>query len=154
MGIRNRATVVVNRGSLNRGDMVVAGAAWGRVRALINERDEQVLVAGPSVPVEILGLDMPPSPGEPFAVVESEARARELTEYRDRVRREKATGGINQVSLADMMSKLGSKKISELPVLNKADVQGSAEAIVGSLGKMGNDEVRAGGIMSGAGGIT
>jgi len=147
-------TVLVKRGTLKRGDIVVAGSAWGKVRALLNERGEQLDAAGPAIPVEILGLDEAPGPGEPFAVVESEARARELTDYRDRLRREKATGGINQVSLIDMMSKLQSKKVSELPVLIKADVQGSAEAIVGSLDKMGNDEVRARTIMSGAGGIT
>ncbi|RZJ38610.1 MAG: translation initiation factor IF-2, partial [Brevundimonas sp.] len=118
------ATVLVKRGTLKRGDIIVAGSAWGKVRALLNERNEQLSEAGPSVPVEILGLDEAPSPGEPLAVVESEARARELTEYRARVKREKATGGINQVSLADMMAKLGSKKISELPVLIKSDVQG------------------------------
>ena len=148
------ATVLVKRGTLRRGDIVVAGSAWGKVRALLNERNEQLTEAGPSVPVEILGLNEAPSPGEPLAVVESEARARELTEYRDRVKREKATGGINQVSLVDMMSKLHSKKVSELPVLIKADVQGSAEAIVGSLEKMGNEEVRARTVYSGAGGIT
>ena len=148
------ATVLVKRGTLRRGDIVVAGSAWGKVRALLNERNEQLTEAGPSVPVEILGLNEAPSPGEPLAVVETEARARELTEYRDRVKREKATGGINQVSLVDMMSKLQSKKVSELPVLIKADVQGSAEAIVGSLEKMGNDEVRARTVYSGAGGIT
>ena len=148
------ATVLVKRGTLKRGDIVVAGSAWGKVRALLNERNEQLTEAGPSVPVEILGLNEAPSPGEPLAVVESEARARELTEYRDRIKREKATGGINQVSLVDMMSKLQSKKVSELPVIIKADVQGSAEAIVGSLDKMGNDEVRARTVMSGAGGIT
>jgi len=148
------ATVLVKRGTLKRGDIIVAGSAWGKVRALLNERNEQLTEAGPSVPVEILGLDEAPSPGEPLAVVESEARARELTEYRARVKREKATGGINQVSLADMMAKLGTKKISEMPVIIKADVQGSAEAIVGSLEKMGNDEVRARTVMSGAGGIT
>ena len=147
-------TVLVKRGTLKRGDIVVAGSAWGKVRALLNERGEQLDAAGPAIPVEILGLDEAPGPGEPFAVVESEARARELTDYRDRLRRDKATGGINQVSLVDMMSKLQSKKVSELPVLIKADVQGSAEAIVGSLDKMGNDEVRARTIMSGAGGIT
>ena len=147
-------TVLVKRGTLKRGDIVVAGSAWGKVRALLNERGEQLDAAGPAIPVEILGLDEAPGPGEPFAVVESEARARELTDYRDRLRREKATGGINQVSLIDMMSKLQSKKVSELPVLINADVQGSAEAIVGSLDKMGNDEVRARTIMSGAGGIT
>ncbi|QTC91009.1 translation initiation factor IF-2 [Brevundimonas goettingensis] len=148
------ATVLVKRGTLKRGDIVVAGSAWGKVRALLDERNAQLTEAGPSVPVEILGLDEAPSPGEPLAVVDSEARARELTEYRARVKREKATGGINQVSLADMMSKLGSKKISELPVLIKSDVQGSGEAIQGSLEKMGNDEVRARVVYSGAGGIT
>jgi translation initiation factor IF-2 len=148
------ATVLVKRGTLKRGDIVVAGSAWGKVRALLNERNEQLTEAGPSVPVEILGLDEAPSPGDPFAVVENEARARELTEYRARIKREKATGGINQVSLVDMMSKLQSKKVSELPVVIKADVQGSAEAIVGSLDKMGNEEVRARTVMSGAGGIT
>ncbi|MFC5344802.1 translation initiation factor IF-2, partial [Brevundimonas staleyi] len=148
------ATVLVKRGTLKRGDIVVAGSAWGKVRALLNERNEQLTEAGPSVPVEILGLDEAPSPGEPLAVVDSEARARELTEYRARVKREKATGGINQVSLVDMMSKLGSKKINELPVVIKSDVQGSGEAIQGSLEKMGNDEVRARVVYSGAGGIT
>ncbi len=148
------ATVLVKRGTLKRGDLVVAGSAFGRVRALLDERNAQLGEAGPSVPVEILGLDSTPSPGDAFAVVENEARARELTEYRERQRREKATGGINQVSLVDMMSKLGSKKISELPVLIKSDVQGSGEAIQGSLEKMGNDEVRARVVYSGAGGIT
>jgi translation initiation factor IF-2 len=148
------ATVLVKRGTLRKCDLVVAGSSFGRVRALLNERGEQLTEAGPSVPVEILGLDEAPSPGEPLAVVESEARARELTEYRARVKREKATGGINQVSLVDMMAKLGSKKISELPVLIKSDVQGSGEAIQGSLEQMGNDEVRARVVHSGAGGIT
>ena len=148
------ATVLVKRGTLARGDIVVAGSAWGKVRTLLGERNAQLAEAGPSVPVEILGLDEAPSPGEPFAVVESEARARELTEYRARIKREKMTGGINQVSLVDMMSKLQSKKVSELPVIIKADVQGSAEAIVSSLDKMGNEEVRARTVMSGAGGIT
>ncbi len=148
------ATVLVKRGTLQRGDIVVAGSSWGKVRALLNERGEQLKEAGPSVPVEILGLDEAPSPGDVFATVESEARARELTEFRARQKREKATGGINQVSLVDMMAKLGSKKISELPVLIKSDVQGSGEAIQGSLEKMGNDEVRARVVYSGAGGIT
>jgi translation initiation factor IF-2 len=148
------ATVLVKRGSLNRGDIVVAGAAWGRVRALINERDEQVLVAGPSVPVEILGLDMPPSPGEPFAVVESEARARELTEYRDRKRRDKMlTPTAAGATLADMMAKLQDKKLKELALIIKSDVSGSAEAIIGSLDKLATDEVRARIIHSGVGAI-
>jgi translation initiation factor IF-2 len=149
------ASVLVKRGTLRRGDIVVAGAAWGRVRALINDRGEQVTEAGPSVPVEILGLDTPASPGEPFAVVENEARARELTEYRDRQKRERSfmpVGG--GVSLADMMAKLQDKRVSELPVVIKADVQGSAEAIVGSLEQISTDEVRARIIHSAAGAIT
>jgi translation initiation factor IF-2 len=107
------------------------------------------------VPVEILGLDTPDSPGEPFAVVENEARARELTEYRDRQKRERSfmpVGG--GVSLADMMAKLQDKRVSELPVVIKADVQGSAEAIVGSLEQISTDEVRARIIHSAAGAIT
>ncbi|MDO1559153.1 translation initiation factor IF-2 [Brevundimonas sp. 2R-24] len=148
------ATVLVKRGTLTRGDIVVAGSQWGRVRALLNERNEQLSEAGPAVPVEILGLDGAPEPGEPFAVVEDEARAREITEYRERKRREMATTPTQAVSLSDMMSKLQDKKISELPVVIKADVQGSAEAIVGSLDKMSTDEVRARVILSGVGGVT
>ncbi|HYG26583.1 MAG TPA: translation initiation factor IF-2, partial [Caulobacteraceae bacterium] len=149
------ATVLVKRGTLRRGDIVVAGANWGRVRALLNEREEQLAEAGPSTPVEILGLDGTPDPGEPLAVVENEARARELTDYRERKRREKSAGSpVASASLADMMAKLQSKKVSELPIIIKADVQGSAEAIVGSLEKLATDEVRARVILSGAGAIS
>jgi len=148
------ATVLVKRGTLKRGDIVVAGSAWGKARALLDERNAQLTEAGPSVPVEILGLSEAPTPGDVFAVVENEARARELTEYRQRVKREKGQVSGGSLSLADMMAKLGSKKISELPVLIKSDVQGTAEAITTSLEKMGNDEVRARVVMHGAGGIT
>jgi len=148
------ATVLVKRGTLKRGDIVVAGSAWGKVRALLNERNEQLADAGPALPVEILGLSEAPSPGDALAVVESEARARELVEYRQRKKREKTQVSGGALSLVDMMSKLQSKKVSELPVVIKADVQGTAEAIVGSLDKMGNDEVRARTVYSGAGGIT
>ncbi len=149
------ATVLVKRGTLERGAIVVAGAAWGRVRALINERNEQITQASPSTPVEILGLDQTPDPGETFAVVESEARARELTEYRERLKRDKAVSPIAAgSSLADMMAKLQSKKVSELPMIIKSDVQGSAEAITGALEKLGTDEVRARIIHSAAGAIT
>jgi len=149
------ATVLVKRGTLKRGDIVVAGANWGRVRALINERDEQVNGSGPSEPVEVLGLDGTPDPGEAFAVVENEARARELTEYRIRQKREKLVAPVGAVgnSLADMMAKLQDKRVSELPLVIKADVQGSAEAIVGSLEKISTDEVRARIIHSAAGAI-
>ncbi|MFO0540773.1 MAG: translation initiation factor IF-2 [Phenylobacterium sp.] len=149
------STVLVKRGTLKRGDIVVAGASFGRVRALLNERDEQVPSAGPSEPVEILGLDGAPAPGEAFAVVDSEARARELTEYRIRLKREKAGAPVGGgVSMADFMAKMQDKKISEMPVIIKADVQGSAEAIVGSLDKLATDEVRARIILSGAGAIS
>ncbi|MDE2356760.1 MAG: translation initiation factor IF-2, partial [Alphaproteobacteria bacterium] len=149
------STVLVKRGTLKRGEIVVAGASYGRVRALLNERDEQVQSAGPSEPVEILGLDGVADPGEVFAVVEDEARAREITAYRQRMKRERnltpvGAGG----TLAEMMAKLADKKVSELPILVKADVQGSAEAIVGALGQLATDEVRARIILSGAGAIT
>ncbi|HSV02359.1 MAG TPA: translation initiation factor IF-2 [Phenylobacterium sp.] len=147
------STVLVKRGTLKRGDIVVAGANFGRVRALLNERNEQLSEAGPSTPVEVLGLDGTPDPGEPFAVVENEARAREITEYRQRMKREKSGAPALGASLADMMAKLADKKVSELPVLIKADVQGSSEAIVGSLDKLATDEVRARIILSGAGAI-
>jgi len=148
------STVLVKRGTLKRGDIVVAGDTFGRVRALLNERGEQLSEAGPSVPVEILGMDGTPSPGEPFAVVENEARARELTDYRTRLKREKTGSPVQGASLADMMAKLADKKVSELPVIIKADVQGSAEAIVGSLDKLAHEEVRARIILSGAGAIS
>ncbi len=148
------ATVLVKRGTMKRGQLVVAGSHWGRVRALTNERGEQVETAGPSEPVEVLGLDGAPEPGDQLAVVEDEARARELTEYRDRKRRERTGASPSAgVSLADMMSKLQDKKLRELPLVIKADVQGSAEAIVGSLAKLATDEVRARIILSGVGGI-
>jgi translation initiation factor IF-2 len=148
------ATVLVKRGTLKRGDILVAGSSFGRVRALINERNEQLSEAGPSEPVEVLGLDGAPEPGEAFAVVENDARAREITEYRERVRREKTIAPVGAVSLTDMMSKLADKKVKELPLIIKSDVQGSGEAIVGSLDKLATDEVRARIIHSAAGAIT
>ncbi len=149
------STVLVNRGTLKRGDIVVAGSQWGKVRALLNERNEQLTEAGPATPVEILGLDGVPSPGDAIAVVENEARARELTEYRIRVKREKTLAPVGAgASMADMMAKLQDKKLKELPLIIKADVQGSAEAIIGSLDKMATDEVRARIILSGAGAIS
>ncbi|MGZ3304562.1 MAG: translation initiation factor IF-2 [Asticcacaulis sp.] len=148
------ATVLVKRGTLKRGDIIVAGASFGRVRALINERNEQLPEAGPSEPVEVLGLDAAPDPGEAFAVVENEARAREITEYRERMRREKTLAPVGAVSLTDMMSRLADKKAKELQLIIKGDVQGSTEAIVSSLEKLSTDEVRARIIHSGAGAIT
>ena len=149
------ASILVQRGTLKRGDIIVAAQAWGKVRALVNDRGEQVAEAGPSEPVEVLGLDQAPSPGEPFAIVESEARARELTEYRLRQRREKAiAGGGASASLAEMMAKLQNKQVKELALVIKGDVQGSTEAIIGALEKLGNEEVRTRIIHSAVGAIT
>jgi len=151
------ATVLVQRGTLFTGDIVVAGAEWGKVRALIDDLGENVQYAGPSVPVEVLGFNGTPDAGDRVIVVPTEARAREVTEYRARIKRERAaarTGGANR-SLVDMMREAqeGSTR-KELPVLIKGDVQGSVEAIVGALEKLGNDEVAARILLSGVGGIT
>ncbi|WP_300542774.1 translation initiation factor IF-2 [Maricaulis sp.] len=149
------ATVLVRRGTLKRGDIVVAGAQWGRVRALVNERGQQLDEAGPSVAAEILGLDGAPEPGEVFAVVENEARAREIADYRQRKERQAAgavSGGAG-ASLEQMMARLKQDQTQEMPLLVKADVQGSAEAIKQSLEKLGNEEVRARVIHSAPGGV-
>jgi translation initiation factor IF-2 len=148
------ATVLVRRGTLKRGDIVVAGSQWGKVRALTNERGQQLNEAGPSVPAEILGLDGAPEPGEVFAVVESEARAREIAEYRQRKQRD-ASGVVSGpgASLEQMMARLKQDQVQEMPILVKSDVQGSAEAIKQSLEKIGNDEVRARVIHSAPGGV-
>lgn len=149
------ATALVKRGTLKRGDIVVAGSQWGRVRALVNERGQQLKEAGPSEPAEILGLDGAPEPGEVFAVVDSEARARELVDYRARAQRDKAaaarSGG---ASLEQMMAKLKTSELQELPILVKSDVQGSGEAIVGALEKIGNEEVAARVIHNAPGGVS
>ncbi|MHA1165462.1 MAG: translation initiation factor IF-2, partial [Alphaproteobacteria bacterium] len=147
-------TLLVQRGTLNVGDIIVAGSAWGRVRALISDQGEQVRSAGPSVPVEILGFDSAPEAGDPFAVVESEARAREITSYRERKLRDVRAAGMGpQGSLEQMMSDLQEGSIKEVPLLIKGDVQGSIEAINGALKGVGNEEVQALIVHSGAGGI-
>ena len=149
------ATVLVKRGTLKRSDIVVAGVQWGKVRALTNERGQQMTEAGPSLPAEILGLDGAPDPGEVFSVVESEARAREIVDYRMRQRRDKSAGtGGGGTSLEQMMARLKQNEVQELPVLIKADVQGSAEALSSALEKAGNDEVRARVIHAAPGGVS
>ena len=151
------ATVLVQRGTLRTGDIVVAGAEWGRVRALINDLGANVKEAGPSVPVEVLGFNGTPEAGDRVAVVESEARAREVTEYRTRQKRERQAARMGSAgrTLADMMRdlKAGAGR-KEFPLVVRADVQGSAEAIVGSLEKVGNDEVAARIVQAGVGGIS
>jgi len=150
------ATVLVQAGTLRTGDIVVAGDEWGRVRAIINDRGEQLKEAEPSLPVEILGLNGTPQAGDRVAVVDSEARAREISEYRQRVAREKAvarqTG--SRGSLEQMMAQAANQELAEFPLVIKADVQGSVEAIIGALDKLGTDEVQARIVHSGAGGIT
>ncbi|MBM6593873.1 translation initiation factor IF-2 [Microvirga pudoricolor] len=151
------ATVLVQRGTLHTGDIVVAGAEWGRVRALINDLSANVKEAGPSVPVEILGFNGTPEAGDRVAVVESEARAREVTEYRTRQKRENqaARTGAAGRTLVDMMRDLKSGAgRKEFPLVIRADVQGSAEAIAGALEKVGNDEVSARILQAGVGGIS
>ncbi|MDX2257382.1 MAG: translation initiation factor IF-2 [Hyphomicrobiaceae bacterium] len=148
-------TVLVQRGTLAVGDIVVAGMSWGRVRALIDDKGENVAKAGPSVPVEILGFDSAPEAGDQFAVVENEARAREITDYRMRKRREKLGSAGTPRTLEQMMQSLkdGAGK-KEFIILVKGDVQGSVEAIAGALKKVSTDEVEARIIHSGVGGIT
>jgi translation initiation factor IF-2 len=150
------ATVLVQRGTLHVGDLIVAGAEWGRVRALVNDKGETVQEAGPSVPVEVLGFAGTPEASDRLAVVESEARARELTAYRVRQKREHTTARNTGMrgSLEQMMSQLKTTGRKEFPLIVKTDVQGSLEAIVGSLEKLGTDEVAARVIHSGVGGIT
>ncbi|MGL5363113.1 MAG: translation initiation factor IF-2, partial [Bosea sp. (in: a-proteobacteria)] len=153
------ATVLVQRGTLKAGDIVVAGSEWGRVRALIADTGATMKTAGPSMPVEVLGFNGTPEAGDRVAVVASEAKAREITDYRIRQRRDRMAvrgGGMAAGrSLADMMRDLkeGAGR-KEFPLLVKGDVQGSIEAIVGTLDKVGNDEVRARVLLSGVGGIT
>jgi translation initiation factor IF-2 len=147
------ATVLVQRGTLAIGDILVAGTEFARVRALINDKGEQVKEAGPSIPVEVLGFTGVPNAGDRFSVVETEARAREVTEYRQRAIREKTAGG-GATSLEQMMNQLKVAGISKFPLIIKGDVQGSVEAIVASLNKLSTDEVSAQILMNAVGGIT
>jgi translation initiation factor IF-2 len=136
------ATVLVQRGTLRLGDIFVAGSAWGRVRALVNDKGEQIKEAGPSVPVEVLGLNSAPEAGDQFDVVPNESRAREITDYRERKRRESRGAASARASLEQMMTQMKEGNATEFPILVKADVQGSAEAIVQALEKVGNAEIR------------
>ncbi len=149
-------TVLIQRGTLHVGDIMVAGSAFGRVRALINDHGQHVQSAGPSVPVEVLGFNSAPEAGDQLAVVESDSRARELTEYRTRKRRERlASGGsTGGRTLEQMMSSLKGEGRKEFKLLIKGDVQGSVEAINAALEKLGTEEVAARIVHWGVGGIT
>ena len=148
------ATVLVQRGTLKQGDIFVVGEQWGKVRALINDQGKRVETAGPSVPVEVLGLNGTPEAGDVLNVVETEAQAREIADYRIAVAKERrATAGAS--TLEQMMAKAKEdENVSELQILVKADVQGSAEAIVQAMEKIGNEEVRVRVLHYGVGAIT
>jgi len=151
------ATVLIQRGTLHVGDIVVAGAEWGRVRALVSDTGESLELAGPSVPVEVLGFNGTPEAGDRLAVVEDEARAREVTDYRARERREKQAARASHMrgSLEQMMTQLKTAQgRKEFPLVIKGDVQGSVEAIIGALDKLGTQEVMARILYAGVGGIT
>jgi translation initiation factor IF-2 len=150
------ATILVQKGTLKQGDIVVAGAEWGRVRAMLDDKARQVKEAGPSLPVEVLGLSGVPGAGETFVAVEDETRAREISEFRQRKAREKVVAaiGAGRGSLNDMLARIQAGQQKEVAVVVKADVQGSAEAIGVTLSKIGNEEVRVRVLHSAVGQIT
>jgi translation initiation factor IF-2 len=150
------ATVLVQKGTLHTGDIIVAGAEWGRVRAMLDDKGESVKEAGPSVPVEVLGLAAVPGAGEPFVVVENEGRAREISEFRQRKLREKVAGAATAArgTLDQMLARIAAGEQKEVAVLIKADVQGSAEAISATVLKQAHEEVKVRVLLAGVGQIT
>ncbi len=149
------ATVLVQNGTLRQGDIFVVGEQWGKVRALINDKGERIAEAGPSVPVEVLGLNGTPEAGDVLNVVETEAQAREIATYREKAAKDKRAAAGAATTMEQLMAKAkADKSVAELPIVVKADVQGSAEAIVQAMEKIGNDEVRVRVLHYGVGAIT
>ena len=149
------ATVLVQNGTLRQGDIFVVGEQWGKVRAMENDKGERVQEAGPSVPVEVLGLNGTPEAGDVLNVVDTEAQAREIAEYSESAAKEKRAAAGAATTLEQLMQKAKEdENVSEMPIVVKADVQGSAEAIVQAMEKIGNDEVRVRVLHSGVGAIT
>ncbi len=150
------ATILVQKGTLNQGDIVVAGAEWGRVRAMLDDKGRQIKVAGPSTPVEILGLSSVPTAGEPFVAVENEARAREISEFRQRKLKDRSAAGATAArgTLEEMLARAVAGELKEVAILVKADVQGSAEAIQGAVLKLAHEEVKVRVLLSAVGQIT
>ena len=149
------ATVLVQNGTLRRGDIFVVGEQWGKVRALVNDQGERVEEAGPSVPVEVLGLNGTPEAGDVLNVVRSEGQAREIAEYRQQAAKDKRAAAGAATTLDQLLAKAkADENVAELPILVKADVQGSAEAIIQAMEKIGNEEVRVRVLHSGVGAIT
>ncbi len=149
------ATVLVQKGTLKQGDIFVVGEQWGKVRAMENDKGERVKEAGPSVPVEVLGLNGTPEAGDVLNVVETEAQAREIAEYRAQAAKDKRAAAGAATTLDQLLAKAkADKNVAELPIVVKADVQGSAEAIIQAMEKIGNDEVRVRVLHYGVGAIT
>ena len=149
------ATVLVQNGTLKQGDIFVVGEQWGKVRALVDDKGDRVEEAGPSVPVEVLGLNGTPEAGDVLNVVDTEAQAREIADYRQKAAKDKRAAAGAAVTLDQLMANAkADENVSELPILVKADVQGSSEAIVQAMEKIGNDEVRVRVLHSGVGAIT
>ena len=149
------ATVLVQNGTLRTGDIFVVGQQWGRVRALVDDKGDRIAEAGPSTPVEVLGLNGTPEAGDVLNVVADEAAAREIADYRAQVKKDKKAAVGAATTLDQLLAKAkADKNVSELPILVKSDVQGSAEAIVQAMEKIGNDEVRVRVMHSGVGAIT
>ena len=148
------ATILVQQGTLKQGDLILAGQSYGRVRAMMNERGQQVVDAGPSTPVEILGLDSPPSAGDDFVVLTDERKAREVAQFRAEKERKEKLARFQASKLENMFSNMEAGQKKTLTVVVKADVRGSLEAIMASLNDIGNDEVQVNIISSGIGGIT
>jgi len=149
------ATVLIQKGTLHQGDIFVVGEQWGKVRAMENDQGKRVKEAGPSVPVEVLGLNGTPEAGDVLNVVETEAQAREIAEYRQEAAKDKRAAAGAATTLDQLLAKAkADENVKELPILVKADVQGSAEAIIQAMEKIGNDEVRVRVLHSGVGAIT
>jgi len=149
------ATVLVQKGTLRQGDIFVVGEQWGKVRALINDKGERVKEAGPSVPVEVLGLNGTPEAGDVLNVVSTEAQAREIAEYREQAAKDRRAAAGAATTLDQLLAKAkADESVAELPIVVKADVQGSAEAIIQAMEKIGNEEVRVRVLHYGVGAIT
>jgi translation initiation factor IF-2 len=147
------ATVLVRRGTLKVGDVFVAGKEWGRVRALVDDRGNRVEGADPAFPVEVLGLNGTPSAGDDFIVVDNESRAREVAEYRQRKEREAQAAAAAKSTMDQLFARIQAGEAKDLPIVIKGDVQGSVEALIGTLEKLSNDEVRVKVLHSAVGGI-
>jgi translation initiation factor IF-2 len=147
------ATILVQRGTMKTGDIIVAGGEWGRVRALVDDHGKQVTEAGPAMPIEVLGLNSTPEAGDEVAIVENEARAREVTEFRQRRNKDARAAAGARGTLEQMFEKIGQGEVQTLPVVLKADAHGSVEAICAALEKMTTDEVKVQILHSGVGGI-